>query len=65
MIAICRLIGHRRSKRHVRPYRQTWRSECRHCGLPLMRDAPGVWRIIDRGAAPTPAQDAQRDLFKG
>ena len=43
---LCRLVGHRRSKRWARPTPMGWRSECRRCGEALIRVAPRQWQPL-------------------
>lgn len=46
IILVCRIIGHRRSKSRAYyvPELDRWRSFCRRCGTPLLRDENGKWR---------------------
>lgn len=43
---LCNLLGHRRSRRRVRPAAGTWRSECHLCGTRLQRLSRGRWLAI-------------------
>jgi hypothetical protein len=45
IILICRIIGHRRSKSRAYfvPELGLWRSFCRRCGTPLLREKDGRW----------------------
>ena len=40
---VCRLVGHKRSRRRARPNAGTWRSECIFCATPLVRVRHRVW----------------------
>jgi len=42
---LCRLFGHRRSRRRARRSGNGWRSRCRLCGTPMIRVAKGVWQV--------------------
>jgi len=43
---LCRLIGHRRSRRraYLDPVERRWRSYCRHCGAALHKEWPKGWQ---------------------
>jgi hypothetical protein len=45
---LCRLFGHRRSRRraYLDPQERRWRSYCRNCGAPLRKDALLGWREV-------------------
>ncbi len=40
---VCRLIGHRRSKKLARRSQETWESRCWCCGVAMIRVKPGQW----------------------
>jgi hypothetical protein len=43
---LCHVIGHKRSKRLARPWRESWQSECIVCAERLGRIAPRKWLPI-------------------
>lgn len=45
-VRLCRLIGHRRSRRraYIDPDEHVWASYCRRCGTPLTRHGTFGWR---------------------
>ena len=43
---ICRLAGHKRSKRTARRAGETWRSQCIYCHSPMLRISAKNWAII-------------------
>jgi hypothetical protein len=49
MNILCRLFGHRRDRRLITPYRETWLTECSLCSTRLRRVRHGHWVPI--GAA--------------
>jgi hypothetical protein len=40
---LCSLLGHHRSRRHLRPTGGTWQSECILCGTRMQRIGPQHW----------------------
>jgi hypothetical protein len=44
--ALCRFVGHRRSRRraYIDPQKRVWRSYCRLCGTPLTRHGLLGWQ---------------------
>lgn len=40
---LCRLVGHHRSRRYLRPRNGTWQSECMLCGTTMQRVGPQHW----------------------
>lgn len=42
---ICKLVGHRRSKKGARRRGDEWLSRCAFCGEPMIRVFPGDWEI--------------------
>jgi hypothetical protein len=51
MDSLCRLIGHRRNKRRITQWRDSWQSECIICSTRLARVRPGQWVPISAMAA--------------
>lgn len=45
-INVCGLLGHRRDKRQIRPFQETFRTKCLRCDVPLKRVASGKWTVI-------------------
>jgi hypothetical protein len=45
---VCRLVGHRRSKKLRRLVGYNWRSSCVLCGATLVRLDSGRWRTADQ-----------------
>ena len=43
MSILCRLFGHRRDRRLIRPYRESWQTECSLCSTRLRRVRHGLW----------------------
>ena len=43
---LCQVIGHKRSKRRARVWRESWQSECIVCSERLGRIAPRKWLPI-------------------
>ena len=43
---ICRIVGHKRSKRAAKRSGETWRSECIFCHTPMLRIAPKNWKVV-------------------
>jgi len=41
---LCRILGHRRSGRHIHVEKGSWRSRCKRCGIELVRVAPSDWQ---------------------
>lgn len=62
---ICALLGHHRSKRHRKPARGIWTSQCSLCRTRLERIGPGQWRPVadhaSRGSALNPNRAATAD----
>ncbi len=52
---LCSLIGHHRSRKHLRPTAGTWQSECTFCGTRLQRIGPQHWvpvaELPEKGAS--------------
>jgi hypothetical protein len=46
MKLVCKLLGHRRSRRDARRIGALWISYCRRCGLLMERDAPQCWSAV-------------------
>lgn len=44
---MCRLFGHHRNTKRVRPSIDGWRSSCIFCGQYMIRVAPGEWCLIE------------------
>jgi len=44
--SVCRVLGHRRSKRKARPLATTWSSECWLCGQRIVRIKRRQWILI-------------------
>jgi hypothetical protein len=40
---LCRLLGHRRDRRRIMPWRETWQTECNRCSIRLGRVRHGKW----------------------
>jgi hypothetical protein len=42
----CKLFGHHRSRAHASfdDEKQLWKSWCKRCGAPLLREEDGRWR---------------------
>jgi len=51
---VCTIAGHRRSAKQARfDYdAQRWRSVCKHCGLPMVRETGGVWSLTETTTDP-------------
>jgi hypothetical protein len=47
MSLMCRLLGHRIAKNHVWHDNVDFRTSCKRCGEPMLRDQHG-WRPFDR-----------------
>jgi len=43
MDMLCRLFGHRRKRRRIMPWRESWQTECSLCSTRLTRVRPGKW----------------------
>jgi hypothetical protein len=43
---VCKLLGHRRSRRDARRIDDRWISYCRRCGSLMVREAPSQWSAI-------------------
>jgi hypothetical protein len=43
MYILCRLFGHRRDRRLITPWRESWQTECSLCSTRLMRVRHGKW----------------------
>jgi hypothetical protein len=43
MNILCRLFGHRRSRRRIMPWRDSWQTECSLCSTRLTRVRHGQW----------------------
>jgi hypothetical protein len=43
---VCRLIGHKRSRRDARWIDHRWISYCRHCGALMVRQGPRQWAAV-------------------
>jgi hypothetical protein len=43
MNILCRLFGHRRDRRLITPYRESWQTECSLCSTRLRRVRHGHW----------------------
>ena len=43
---MCRLVGHKRSRRRARRAGETWKSECVYCHTPLLRIGPKNWQVL-------------------
>jgi hypothetical protein len=53
--SVCKLLGHKRSRRDARLIDDRWISYCRLCGSLMVRDAPDRWsavRFVDGVAVP-------------
>lgn len=52
---LCSLLGHRRSRRGIRPMSGTWQSECILCGTRMQRIGPKHWvplsELPEKGAS--------------
>lgn len=46
MISVCRVLGHRRSKRKARALATTWTSECWLCGQRIVRIKRRQWILL-------------------
>jgi len=44
---VCKLLGHRRSRRDARLIDAQWISYCRWCGSLMVREAPRCWSAIN------------------
>jgi len=42
---LCRLLGHRRSRRKARLSGGEWRSLCIYCREPMVRMGPSDWKL--------------------
>ncbi|HET7709277.1 MAG TPA: hypothetical protein VFK50_07070 [Sphingomicrobium sp.] len=43
---LCKLLGHRRSRRDARRIDARWISYCRRCGSLMVREAPRRWSAV-------------------
>jgi hypothetical protein len=43
---VCKLLGHRRSRRDARRIDAQWISYCRWCGSLMIRQAPRRWSTV-------------------
>ena len=43
---MCKLLGHRRSRRDARRIDTQWISYCRRCGSLMIRKAPQCWSVV-------------------
>ena len=65
MALICRLVGHRRSRKRARLFAGSWVSRCRFCDERLVRLGPRQW-VVQPGIlaaeteAPLPLFDRER-----
>ena len=61
MKLMCKLLGHRRSRRDARRIEQQWISYCRRCGCLMIREAPASWSVVTfvDGVADRPNGEAQ------
>jgi hypothetical protein len=59
---ICKLLGHRRSRRDARRIENRWVSYCRWCGAMMVREAPSLWSAVNfsDGVATDPARETDR-----
>ena len=52
---LCRLLGHRRDGKRIRPYFETFRTKCVRCNISMMRSVSGSWQPFAAGEdAPPP-----------
>jgi len=55
MSNLCRLLGHRRDGKRIRPYFETWRTKCVRCNISMLRDVSGSWQsFVASEDAPPP-----------
>lgn len=49
MSLICRVVGHRRSKRraYVDPVERRWRSYCARCNVPMRKEGLLGWHVCE------------------
>ena len=61
MKAVCKLLGHRRSRRDARLIDSRWISYCRRCGALMIREAPERWSVVTfvDGVPAEPGREAQ------
>lgn len=45
---LCRLVGHRRDRKRIRPYLETWRTKCVRCNFSLVRNTGGSWQPLPK-----------------
>jgi hypothetical protein len=61
MKLLCKLLGHRRSRRDARRIDRQWISYCRRCGSLMLREAPERWSVVTfvNGVPDQPCREAR------
>jgi len=49
-VSLCVLGFHERSKGHAKYQDQIFRSKCRNCQAPMLRDSLGHWKALESDA---------------
>jgi len=44
---LCKIFGHRRSSRRARRVEDGWVSQCKRCGVKLVRTSKGAWNVAE------------------
>jgi hypothetical protein len=60
MQILCRLLGHRRNKRRITQWRESWQTECLMCSTRLVRMRRGKWVPVSSFEHSGPARGLYR-----